>query len=98
MTGLDRLSTSSTRATDFSRPTSKGATAPGEREALRMGSKGSSAPNWTTSSSGGRGGVGGAFLSDMQMTSEVTWNGDETLFPGYAPDARIAWFREQRRT
>src|SRR5579863_9186540 len=62
MTGDGRLSTSSTSATDFSRPTSKGATAPGKRTALRIGNTGSSSPNWTGSSSC-RAGL--CFLSDM---------------------------------
>src|SRR5450755_24185 len=67
MTGDVRLSTSSTSATDFSRPTSNGATAPGKRTALRIGRTGSSSPNWRASSSvdGREGGGGGAFFSDM---------------------------------
>src|SRR5262252_7799564 len=66
MTGPGRLSTSSTRATDFSRPTSNGATAAGNSTALRMGKTGSSSPNWISSSErGGMGGGGGFFFSDM---------------------------------
>src|SRR5690349_14100633 len=65
MTGPGRLSTSSTSATDFSRPTSNGATAPGNSTAFRIGRTGSSSPNWTSSSE--RGGIGGGwfFFSDM---------------------------------
>src|SRR5258706_15907017 len=65
MTGPGRLSTSSTRATDFSRPTSNGATAPGNSTAFRIGRTGRSSPNWMSSSERGGKGGGGFFLSDM---------------------------------
>src|SRR5690606_9587676 len=50
ITGWERPSISSTRATDFSRPTSKGATAPGKRTALRIGRTASSSPKFKSCS------------------------------------------------
>src|SRR3954464_3262509 len=62
ITGEGWLCTSSTNATDFSLPTSNGATAPGNSTALRIGNTASSSPNRISSSVGGGAGVGGIFL------------------------------------
>src|SRR5690554_759929 len=53
--GCSPESMSSTSATDFARPTSKGATAPGKSTAFRIGRMGSSSSSGTRSASSGEG-------------------------------------------
>src|SRR5258708_29037581 len=67
MTGVGESWTSSTSATDFSRPTSNGATAPGNSTAFRIGSTASSSGNLSSSSLGWTGVCGAGFFFSLMV-------------------------------
>src|SRR4051812_13621568 len=91
MTGLSRLCTSSTSATDFSRPTSNGATAPGNSTAFRIGNTASSSPNLMSSSDGGGGGGDcGCCCFFLSLIEPHSWHRDhETGKPNETNHAHL---------